>query len=87
MRFNASGVIGSIEVSEPDYVSEVIFDSGERAYCEPDTLRQLAKVFGSLEGSLGKSILYGMDRFGFITGFKASDTAAFDRQLKSLGML
>src|SRR2546428_8688497 len=84
-RFNAQGTIGSIEVSEPTHVSEIIFATGERAYCEADTLQQLTKLYGSLEGSLGQSIVFGLDKFGFVKGFRPTDTAAFDRRLRSFG--
>ena len=84
-RFNASGIIGSIELAGPGEVSEIIFDDGSKAYIEEPELRQLKTAFGSLEGSLGKSILYVTSRVSkIICGLQPTDMYAFDRLLKSL---
>ena len=86
-RFAASGVIGSISVGGESEISEVIFDNGDRAWVEADTLGEFAKVFGSLEGSLGKAILYATARSTrIVCAWEPTDLAAFDKQLKLLGV-
>ena len=86
-RFAASGVIGSISVGGEGEISEVIFDNGDRAWVEADTLGEFARVFGSLEGSLGKTILYATARSTrIVCAWEPTDLVAFDKQLKLLGV-
>ena len=84
MRYGSSGVIASIELAGPGEVSEVLFADGSRAYIEETELRLLRAVFGSLEGSLGKPIVYATSRASkIICGLAPRDAQAFDRAMRA----
>jgi len=85
MRYKSFGVIASIELAGPGEVSEMVFEDGSRAYIEEPELRLLRKTFGSLEGALGRTVLYATSRASkIICGLAPADTQAFDRAMRAL---
>ena len=85
MRYKSFGVIASIELAGPGEVSELLFEDGSRAYIEETELKLLRAVFGSLEGALGKPIVYATSRATkVICGMEPRDAQAFDRAMRAL---
>ena len=85
MRYKSFGVIASIELAGPGEVSEMVFEDGSRAYIEEPELKVLRTAFGSLEGSLGRRVVYATSRASrILCGLAPADTQAFDRAMRAL---
>ena len=64
---NKGSGLATIEIETDDHqVKLVMIESGFG-------LRQVARVFGSLQDAVGKRIEYTVDEFGIMTGFNAID--------------